>query len=368
MILILSMILRLSNGSSPFTVVSGTCTLKGKCIHSPNYPNKHDNNERCTVKVQNVASGEKISSALFNTESCCDKLTVISTQYKGQSLSNGPNNVAVSVNDEILWYSDGSVIYNGFQVCLVATCSNTDATASNNGGCQCGNKVCTYNTGFYCVSSSNTCSKGSSCTVTDGSTLNSVDCSCGTASCNSVTGHYCMSSINKCSTSVITSCSDNSGMTASTVACICGTNWCNSDNGFFCTSSINVCATGPPCSNTDGTVANLQECRCGQISCSSSAGLICYSTIGIGSCRKTHLGKFGYGRPGKANSYEHFFLDSRRIYVSEYFTNCDRCSSFNQMFDKTCDSSLHILCFFILRYRYMFGCEWKSFNRNQRSV
>ena len=51
----------------------------------------------------------------FNTESCCDYLTVNGQQFRG---SLGPTNLLVPAGaNMITWYSDSSAVLGGFEIC-----------------------------------------------------------------------------------------------------------------------------------------------------------------------------------------------------------------------------------------------------------
>ena len=213
---------------SPFEnkfVVEGECTAIGSCFQSPNYPNFYGRLQSCTIKVQNAGV---LSSVGFNTESGYDILTIGGTVYQG---TNGPSNVAVSVNDVFTWSSDGSNQKSGFKVCLVSACLETD-----------------------------------------GGQANAETCICGTATCSSSTGLFCDALNNECGeTAFITPCSEG----ANSVSCACGTSDCTASTGLFCTEETNTCRQISPCLKTGGSAANPGDCDCGDAPCTASTGLFC---------------------------------------------------------------------------------------------
>ena len=55
-----------------------------------------------------------LSTEEFETESCCDSLTVNGHKYSG---SSGPEGVKVDSDSAFVWRSDSSATYRGFKVC-----------------------------------------------------------------------------------------------------------------------------------------------------------------------------------------------------------------------------------------------------------
>ena len=56
----------------------------------------------------------RVSVTLFDTENVYDYLTIGGTRYSG---TNGPSAVLMNKGDEMQWYTDGSVVRQGFVVC-----------------------------------------------------------------------------------------------------------------------------------------------------------------------------------------------------------------------------------------------------------
>jgi len=72
----------------------------------------HGHNERCTFNMPALP----LHVVQFNTEQCCDKLTVNGIRYSGR---NGPE--GVTPNGPLSWYSDSSVGGGIFKICPVGS-------------------------------------------------------------------------------------------------------------------------------------------------------------------------------------------------------------------------------------------------------
>ena len=130
-----------SNASSaPAFATTGDCVVTDECISSPNYPNDYGNSEACTITPQR--SKIVLSVTSFETESCCDYMTIDGVQYQGTS---GPDGVVVTPGTSMTWYSDGSISSAGWKICVApeATCGPfstmlsvnfTGNTAARHGG------------------------------------------------------------------------------------------------------------------------------------------------------------------------------------------------------------------------------------------
>ena len=95
-----------------FTATGG-CSVSGQCVTSPNYPSYYSNNQACTITPQ--VSGV-LSVVSFYTENYFDYLTVGGTRFMG---SNDPAGVAVSPSTSMSFYTDYSITYSGFELCLL---------------------------------------------------------------------------------------------------------------------------------------------------------------------------------------------------------------------------------------------------------
>lgn len=100
-----------------FSVTDGSCQISsdGNCVSSPNYPAAYDDTSTCTIQA--LRSTDSLSVHQFDTETCCDKLTIGSTEYKG---SSGPDGVSLTSGTVLSWYSDKSVTKTGWQICGAA--------------------------------------------------------------------------------------------------------------------------------------------------------------------------------------------------------------------------------------------------------
>merc|ERR1712166_654145 len=95
-----------------FSVSSGSCTLSGDCIRTPNYPSYYPANGDCGFTT--LAAGT-VSTTAFNTESNFDKLIIGGTLYSG---STGPAGVSVTSGEQMSWDADHSQSSTGWELCL----------------------------------------------------------------------------------------------------------------------------------------------------------------------------------------------------------------------------------------------------------
>ena len=96
-------------------IVSGAvyCHISdgGRCV-SDGYGN-YGNNEHCTI----MALRSLVATATeFDTESCCDFLTIGGTQYSG---FQGPRGLPLAQGTVLVWTSDASDTKAGFKLCAV---------------------------------------------------------------------------------------------------------------------------------------------------------------------------------------------------------------------------------------------------------
>ena len=91
-------------------------------------------------------------------------------------------------------------VENDETACQNYVCSITNGSVANNDTypCKCGTSDCDYSSGFYCLSSSSTCSAGNPCESDNGSLENADDCKCGNTICYEPDKMFCLSSINFC--------------------------------------------------------------------------------------------------------------------------------------------------------------------------
>ena len=84
--------------------------------------------------------------------------------------------------------------------CQNDPCSNTNGDVANDDtyACICGTNECDSSSGFYCVSSSSTCSAGDPCESDNGSLENANDCKCGNTICYEPGKMFCLGSVNFC--------------------------------------------------------------------------------------------------------------------------------------------------------------------------
>ena len=111
--------------TTPFEVVSGGayCEITASQICVTDGTGSHGNGEACTIQMLQPGF---LTSTEFDTEGCCDRVTVGGTPYSG---STGPQNLSVSSGDTLSWRSDHSVANSGWTICFrpVSTLNPTPA-------------------------------------------------------------------------------------------------------------------------------------------------------------------------------------------------------------------------------------------------
>ena len=93
-------------------ITSGSCQmLDDQCVSDGYYRGYYTDNEYCEIQALRPLL---VTATHFYTEECCDHLTVAGTPYSGHA---GPQGRAVDSGAALVWYTDGSVTYEGFTVC-----------------------------------------------------------------------------------------------------------------------------------------------------------------------------------------------------------------------------------------------------------
>jgi len=87
---------------------------------------KHGNGEDCTIRVTEAGT---LTATQFDTESCCDHVTIGGTPYRG---STGPNGVAVAAGSNFTWHSDFSVTNAGWTICWAPNPAPLAVTVGDN--------------------------------------------------------------------------------------------------------------------------------------------------------------------------------------------------------------------------------------------
>jgi hypothetical protein len=103
-----------------FQVISGDCAVVdgGMCIVSPNWPEDYEDDEECELRAPErgvVHPRVKVVARQFETEGCCDKLSVGDERFGGD-LEEGPDE-EVSGRTIITWSTDFSAPSKGWKVC-----------------------------------------------------------------------------------------------------------------------------------------------------------------------------------------------------------------------------------------------------------
>merc|ERR1719310_980327 len=96
--------------SAFWEVRSGDCKVIGDCVESPSYPVEYPAESECRIDTTATAwEDHKIDVVAFQTEGCCDFLTVNAVQY---SAARGPENVKPT--GEIEWKADKETARTGW--------------------------------------------------------------------------------------------------------------------------------------------------------------------------------------------------------------------------------------------------------------
>jgi len=146
-----------------FSVSSGSCTLSGDCIRTPNYPGQYSSEtgtyygrrllqsfyEGNSCIFTALAAGT-VSTTAFNTYSSDDYLRIGATYYRGAGSENGPDSnghdrypsysgnsgttgpsgVSVSSGQQMSWTVDDSGVSTGWELCLTAAAPTPSPTTA----------------------------------------------------------------------------------------------------------------------------------------------------------------------------------------------------------------------------------------------
>jgi hypothetical protein len=109
----------LSSAFQYFTLSDGSdCTVTDHCFYSPNYPSNYDVFSFCNITVEGDAN---LLVNAFHLESkgttyYFDYLVVNNVYYAG---TVGPYYAAVTTGSHIIFVSDSTLQYSGFEICIV---------------------------------------------------------------------------------------------------------------------------------------------------------------------------------------------------------------------------------------------------------
>ena len=100
-------------------MTSGPCTVTegGACFRTPNYPDDYGSNQDCEIAVS--GAGFALATA-FDTESCCDHVTIGGTQYDGDGGALASGGVPVGDGTTVAWNTDHYRQRSGAEVCGVS--------------------------------------------------------------------------------------------------------------------------------------------------------------------------------------------------------------------------------------------------------
>ena len=132
-----------------------TITDDGACFSS--IGSRYSNNLNCQVKVLTTGRLVVQRFSLESNSNCrYDSVLVNGVKYCS---SNGPSNIQVEANTNIVFKTDRSVTLSGFKICITPpVCSSTEGDVKNtDGSCKCGTSTCALTGGSFCVASSHSC-------------------------------------------------------------------------------------------------------------------------------------------------------------------------------------------------------------------
>jgi hypothetical protein len=93
------------------TVTEGSahCEVVSKCITTHGVGD-HGNDVLCTVRAEEAVL---VRATVFDTESCCDFVTIAGKRYSGSSWPDA----LLSKGATLMWHRNGSVMRGGFMIC-----------------------------------------------------------------------------------------------------------------------------------------------------------------------------------------------------------------------------------------------------------
>ena len=100
--------LEVTAGASFCQIDANGCATDGAGVHG--------NDEACTVRVNQAGF---LNATEFDTETCCDYVTIGGTEFSGL---DGPHGVAVSAGSTFQWQSDYGTTNAGWTICFGETC------------------------------------------------------------------------------------------------------------------------------------------------------------------------------------------------------------------------------------------------------
>ena len=99
---------------------TGPCQVSGRCVGRPS---SYGNNENCAITVAGSGIGRLGPCPRFDTESCCDKVTMPDGSTHGGT--NCPAGAVLVAGQTLSWHSDSSsqsggryVAGTGWQICF----------------------------------------------------------------------------------------------------------------------------------------------------------------------------------------------------------------------------------------------------------
>jgi hypothetical protein len=96
--------LEVTSGSRYCQIDANGCVTEGVGIYG--------NGENCNIR--SVVAGF-LTATEFDTEACCDKVTIGANEYSG---TEGPRDIPIEAGSTFTWRTDGSVTAEGWTICL----------------------------------------------------------------------------------------------------------------------------------------------------------------------------------------------------------------------------------------------------------
>ena len=120
-------------------MTSGPCTVTegGACFRTPNYPDAYGSSQDCEIAVSGAGFAR---ATAFDTESCCDHVTIGGTQYDGDGGALASGGVPVGDGTTVAWHADSSNQRSGAEVCGAScdeACGPHGSCGSDGATCAC---------------------------------------------------------------------------------------------------------------------------------------------------------------------------------------------------------------------------------------
>jgi hypothetical protein len=164
----------------------GPCTIDGACVRSPNYPSDYNNSQSCTIIPTSLAVGLLLSATAFDTESNWDKLIVNGVTYSGTA---GPSNVLLG--SALMWSSDSSISFAGWEVCAHTALGQTTVLTTNGATCGAGLEITSLTDCSVAIAAANTAIGVAGSGAVSSVSYSFMPKGCSTGCYSDFTGYFC---------------------------------------------------------------------------------------------------------------------------------------------------------------------------------